>query len=812
MSGGEDRFGVAVIGIEGRFPGARTVEEYWDNLCAGRESITRFRDDELDHSVAPDLKANPAYVAARGILEDAVAFDAGFFGITPREAELMDPQQRVFLELAWSALERAGYDPKRVDGSVGVYAGMANNTYYLSNVLAHPEKVRRFGEFQTMLANEKDFLATRVSHKLDLRGPSISLYTGCSTSLVAVAQAFHALLSYQTDLALAGGVCITMPQHSGYLHRPEGIESVDGPCRPFEAAATGTVFSNGAGLEVQKRLEEAVRDVDHIQAELVGAALNNDGAGKVGFAAPSVEGQAEVIADALAQGDIDPSSIGFVEAHGTATKLGDPVEIEGLRQAFRYPQAGRAYCALGSVKGNFGHLLAAAGVAGLIKAVLAVERDQVPPTVNFDRPNPGVDLENSPFFVNREPMPFPDRGGPRRAGVSSFGIGGTNAHVVIEQAPLPTTTGRSSRPEMLVLSARNETTLSNHVSRMAQHLETHPELDLGDVSYTLQTGRRAFPHRMFAVVDDAAGAGAALRNPGQRTSGSAHHDGEPPEILFLFSGEDSDREGMGQAYVRHDATFRSIVETCERELTDLGRTSHGSGPLRRFITDYALARTWMAWGVHPRALVGQGLGEVTAACVSGVMQPANALRYLGRLTDLAPDIAHLTATALDDVSERLWEVCADIRFGRPKIPWFSSVSGRLIELHTASDPSYWSRLPRAEDRSREAVGSALDAGVNLLLEMGPDSGLGETVRQTEGKSGLTIVHALAGEPVTSEEEWCHALAGLGRCWLAGCDIEWQALHSANRRRVSLPTYPFERVSHYLPTRPAVERPSPVAEV
>ena len=810
MNSGEERFAVAVIGMEGRFPGASSVEEYWSNLCAGRESITRFRDEELDQSIGTDLRGNPSYVPARGILEDAVAFDAAFFGITPREAELMDPQQRVFLELCWSALERAGYDPKRTEGAIGVYAGMSNNSYYLSSVLAHPDKVQRFGEFQTMLANEKDFLATRVSHKLDLRGPSISMYTGCSTSLVAVTQAFHALLSYQTDMALAGGVCITMPQNSGYLHRPEGIESVDGHCRPFDAAATGTVFSNGAGLVVLKRLEDAVREGDHIHAVLVGAALNNDGAGKVGFAAPSVVGQAEVIADAMAQGEVDPATVGYVEAHGTATHLGDPVEIEGLRQAYHYPHSGRGECALGSVKGNFGHLLAAAGVTGLIKAVLVVEHGLVPPTVNYDVPNPGVDLANSPFFINREPVPFPDRGGPRRAGVSSFGIGGTNAHVVIEQAPTPQPARATNRSELLVLSARNESTLSRHVSRMAQHLEDHPDLDMGDVSYTLQTGRRAFPHRVFSVVKDGALAAAALRNPDPQTSGAAQGNGESPEVLFVFPDLGAGYEGMGQAYYENDATYRGIVDEYGASHSVAG--NGGMDLPELFLTNYALAQTWMAWGVRPRALVGHGLGEVVAACVSGVLQTRDALRFLARLDELYKEAPMGGADMDESLGEGLWEVCAAMSFGRPKIPWFSSTSGRLTDLHSVSDPSYWSRLPRAEDHFDEAFSVALAGGVSLVLEAGPATGLGARLQRAAGLEARQLVLALPEATETADTEWGHVLTGLGRCWLAGCEIQWEAIHQMSRRRVCLPTYPFERVPHSLPTRPAVDRLSPVAEV
>ncbi|MCC5795656.1 MAG: polyketide synthase, partial [Chromatiales bacterium] len=455
MTNADGVFGVAVVGMAGKFPGAADINELWNGLCAGQESIRFFRPHELDPSLQQEDVNDPGYVPARGVLQDAEAFDAAFFGISPREAELMDPQHRVFLEVAWSALEAAGHDPASFPGLVGVYAGMANNSYYLSSVLSHPERVRLLGAFQVMLANEKDFLATRVSHKLDLRGPSISLYTGCSTSLVAVCQAFHALMSFQCDMALAGGVCITVPQNSGYVHREGGIESQDGHCRPFDRQATGTVFSNGVGVVVLRRLEDALEEGDHIHAVLLGAAVNNDGAAKIGFAAPSVRGQADAIANALAQGNVDPASIGFVEAHGTATQMGDPVEVEGLRQAFGYPGSGTAYCALGSVKGNFGHLLAAAGVTGLIKAVLAIERGMIPPTLHFREPNPSLDLERSPFFINVKSIPWPGQRRPRRAGVSSFGIGGTNAHVVLEEAPTRDPSPPQGRPELLVLSAKS---------------------------------------------------------------------------------------------------------------------------------------------------------------------------------------------------------------------------------------------------------------------------------------------------------------------------------------------------------------------
>jgi acyl transferase domain-containing protein len=463
------------------------------------------------------------------------------------------------------------------------------------------------------------------------------------------------------------------------------------------------------------------------------------------------------------------------------------------------------------VKGNFGHLLAAAGVAGLIKAVLAVEKNLVPPTVNYDTPNPGVDLANSPFFINREAVTFPDRGGPRRAGVSSFGIGGTNAHVVIEQAPKPAPAERSGRPELLVLSARKETALSSQVYRVAEHLAEHPEIGMGDVSYTLQVGRRAFPYRFYSVVDDAATASEALREPDSGTSGTARVDGEPPEVLFLFPGQGALAGGQqGQGYYQHAATYRAMVDECMTACS--GKTPVEADLLNGFVTSYALAQTWMAWGVRPRALVGQGLGELVAACVSGVLQPRDALRYLVRLAELLPETPEGRMPRFDGIGDGLWEVCAEMHFGRPRIPWFSSVSGRLIDLNTASDPTYWSRLPQGRDGFDDAVAAALAGGINLVLESGAESDLGNRVLRLAGREGISLVHALPDKAHGPRAEWVHALCSLGRCWLAGCDIEWEALHPGARHRVCLPTYPFERVSHCLPTLPAVERPSPVSEV
>ena len=426
---------IAVIGMAARFPGAADVQAFWDNLVAGRDGIRRFARAELDASIPPALRDDPAYVPARGVLDDVEAFDAAFFGISPREAELTDPQQRMFLELCWSCMESAGYVPDAQPRPVGVFAGMYNASYFANHISAHPEKVAALGEFLVMLANEKDYIATRTAHRLNLTGPAISVHTACSTSLVAVAQAVESLRAGQCAMALAGGVSITCPTASGHLYQEGAMLSPDGLTRTFDAAAAGTVFSDGAGVVLLKRLADAQRDGDTIHAVIRGAAVNNDGGGKASFMAPSAAGQARVVRAALARAGVPASSIGYLEAHGTATPSGDPIEIDGLKQVFGPTDGAR--CAIGSVKSNIGHTVTAAGVAGLIKAVLALEHELIPRTLHFERLNPAIDLSGSPFHVAAQNEAWPRTPGrPRRAGVSAFGVGGTNAHVILEEAPL----------------------------------------------------------------------------------------------------------------------------------------------------------------------------------------------------------------------------------------------------------------------------------------------------------------------------------------------------------------------------------------
>ena len=498
--------GIAIVGMAGRFPGAESVEEFWANLVAGRETISFFNDTELAASGldAAELKRRGQYVAARGVLKDADCFDAAFFGVNPKEAEVMDPQQRVFLETCWAALERAGYAPDKMPGSVGVFAGASTNTYVHYALEPRPELMELVGSDLVMYGNDKDYLTTRVAYKLGLKGPALNVATACSTSLVAVGQACQSLLMYQCDVALAGGVSVRVPQQRGYYYDEGNIGSPDGHTRTFDAKAEGTAFSNGVGVVVLKRLEDAVKDGDQIYAVIKGVGLNNDGSQRVSFGAPGVEGQSEAVAMAQALAGVDPETITYVEAHGTATPLGDPIEVAGLTKAFRMGTQAKQFCAIGSVKSNIGHLDVAAGVAGLIKTALALHNKIIPASLHFTKPNPKLEIEKTPFYVNAALQEWRSKGdSPRRAGISSFGSGGTNAHLVLEEAPQTEPSGPSRPWQLLVLSAKTPDALERATQNLSEHLkviaarnEGSKQLsELADAAFTLQTGRSEFAHR-----------------------------------------------------------------------------------------------------------------------------------------------------------------------------------------------------------------------------------------------------------------------------------------------------------------------------
>ncbi|MEU5096501.1 amino acid adenylation domain-containing protein [Streptomyces sp. NPDC020996] len=654
---------IAVIGMACRFPDAPDVQSFWRNIREGAEAVRVFTDEEiLADGGDPGELAHPDYVKAGTVLEGIDRFDASLFGFTPREAQILDPQHRLFLQTCWEALEHAGRAPGEVPAAVGVFAGAGRSSYLMENLLSQPDLVRSVGDYQIALSTEKDFLATRASYALDLRGPSVSVSTACSTSLVAVHMARRSLLAGECDIALAGGVSIEAAQRRGYLYQPGGIASPDGHCRPFDADAKGTVGSSGVGVVVLKRLSEALADGDTVYAVIRGSAVNNDGTGKVGYTGPSVGGQAEVISRALAEAGVPARTVGYVEAHGTATTLGDPIEVEALTEAYRTHTPDTRFCALGSVKSNIGHTDAAAGVAGLIKTVLALWNKVLPPSLNYRSPNPGIDFANSPFYVNAQRQAWPENTTPRRAGVSSFGMGGTNAHVVLEEAPAlpPAPSGHEApAPELLIMSAATPTALDAACARMADFLGGDADGSLRDIAATLRTGRRQLAHRRILVARDRDDAREALRTPRSGRIHTAKADRPANGVALLFPGQGSQYASMGSGLYAHDPVYRRTVDECAEILRPLlgldlrtllqPAVDDPLGARQRvrqtrltqpalFTVEYALARTLLQRGVRPVAMAGHSVGEFVAACLAGVFSLEDGLRLVAARGSLMQDL------------------------------------------------------------------------------------------------------------------------------------------------------------------------------
>jgi acyl transferase domain-containing protein len=655
--------GVAIIGMAGRFPGAKNIADFWQNLKSGVESVSIFTDDELiSAGINPALLNDKNYIKSGSILEDIDLFDAAFFDFNPKEAETTDPQHRVFLECAWEALENAGYDSNRCESRIGVYAGASQNNYLSFNL--YTDGVGSAKCYQTSIGNEKDFLTTRVSYKLNLTGPSLTVQTACSTSLVAVFLACQSLLNYQCDMALAGGVSIYVPQKTGYLHEPGGTLSPDGHCYAFDARAQGITIGNGVGIVVLKRLSEAIADGDCIHAVIKGAAINNDGSAKMGFTAPSVDGQAEAIAEAMMLASVEPDTISYIEAHGTGTPLGDPIEIAALTKVFRAGTDKKGFCAIGSVKTNIGHLDATAGVAGLIKTVLALKHKQIPPSLNFQQPNPQIDFANSPFYVNTKLTEWKEGITPRRAGVSSLGMGGTNAHVILEEAPTQVKNQKSkvkSEYFLLCLSAKSEKALEKVTTNLITHLKEHPEINFADLAYTLQIGRRQFNQRRVLVCENIQDAVSALQEQVSQRVLTNLQSTSHPAIAFMFPGQGAQYVDMGKELYENEAIFRNQVDRCCSILKPhlgidlrsllypqtnevaataaekLKQTDIAQAAL--FVIEYALAQLWISWGISPSAMIGHSIGEYVAATLANVMSVEDALALVamrGRLMGEMP--------------------------------------------------------------------------------------------------------------------------------------------------------------------------------
>ncbi|MGB3292550.1 MAG: SDR family NAD(P)-dependent oxidoreductase [Phormidesmis sp.] len=895
---------IAVIAMTGRFPGAPDLETYWHNLQQGIESISSFSEAEaMAAGVDEQLLNHPDYVKANGILTGIEQFDAAFFDFSAREAELLDHQQRLFLECAWEVIEQAGYNPETYGGSIGVYAGAGVNTYLLNNLYPVLTGSDALAIYQGMLGNDKDFLASRVAYKLNLKGPAVSVQTACSTSLVAVHMAAQSLLNGECDMALAGGVSVRVPQAKGYLYQEGMILSPDGHCRAFDAQAQGTVGGNGVGVVVLKRRASAIADGDCIHAVIKGSAINNDGALKVGYTAPSVEGQAAVIAEAQLVAGVEAESVTYVETHGTGTPLGDPIEVAGLTQAFRRQTQAKNFCAIGSVKTNIGHLDAAAGVAGLIKTVLALKHRQIPPSLHCQQPNPKLDLDNSPFFVNSTLRQWPTENTPRRAGVSSFGIGGTNAHVVLEEAPpVPSSayevplenTSKTARPwQLLLLSAKTPTALDKATANLAEQLQQTPDITLADVAYTLSVGRRAFDHRRLLVCQSSADAADALTRlaPTRVLSGNPQ---TAPSVAFMFPGQGAQYVQMAAELYQTEPTFRTQVDCCcDALLPHLGQDlrqviyapaneTEATTQLQQtaltqpalFVIEYALAQLWMQWGVQPQAMIGHSIGEYVAATLAGVFSLEDALALVaarGQLMQSLPAGAMLAVT-LSEADLQPWltqpnlslaavngatagvvsgteaaiatleqQLAAEgvncrrlrtshgfhspmmepiltpfrqqvkqISLSPPQIPFISNVTGTWITAEEATSPDYWARHLRQPVRFSPGLSELLKSET-LLLEVGPGRTLSTLAKQhiaAQKKAEQSDLPAQAvftsiRHPKEQQSDAAYLLTTLGKLWLAGVTIDWSQKYAhEQRRRLALPTYPFERQRYW------VEPPAP----
>lgn len=915
----ENQEGIAIIGMSGRFPQASSLHEFWRNLREARDSISHFTPEEvLAEQVLAEVVNQPNYVRARAILDDIELFDPSFFGMQPREAEIMDPQQRLLLECAWEALEDSGYDPKSYANPIGVFVGAGFSYYFQNNLFSNPDIVKSFGSLQTLIGNDRDHVATLLSYKFDLKGPSLTVQTACSTSLVAVHLACQSLLTGECSMALAGGSVVVLPRKTGYLFQEGGILSPDGRCRPFDERAAGTVAGNGVGVVLLKPLSAALADGDSIRAVIKGSAINNDGALKIGYTAPSVEGQVGVIAEAHAMAGVHPDTISYIEAHGTATPLGDPIEIAALTQAFRARTNRRQFCAIGSVKSNIGHLDTAAGVAGLIKTVLALENEELPASLHYQKPNPQIDFGQSPFFVNAQLRPWERKpGAPRRAGISSFGIGGTNAHVVVEEAPLVSSSEMPSVNDwqVLVLSARTANSLQAAKQRLAEHIERQPAQSLADTAYTLQAGRRMFPQRSAFICRDRVEAVAVLRGaePGRAVTGLQLPANQG--LVFMFPGQGTQYVNMGRSLYEAGGEFRRIIDECAavvrstlnfdlREVVypESGNETAAQQQLVQtevtqvalFSVEYALACQLQEWGIKPAAMIGHSLGEYVAACLSGVFGLEAAIRLVaerGRLMQELPRGVMLAvslgaeqlrkeiAAVTNGSGERLWltamnapqrsvvggseaavaelerhlemrqiptrplhtshafhtgmvepvlasyeQALERTAKGELRVPFVSNQSGGWAQAEQVRTSQYWLRHMRDPVQFSAGVSTIAAEGNWIWLEVGPGNALARLVKQTllqgdnqhAGKSRHEVVSILTQ---SVDKELACALHGVAQLWTRGVEVNWsklrdwsfqealarnasngQTIQPRKLRRISLPTYAFDRQPFWIKHR------------
>ncbi|MEK4444276.1 MULTISPECIES: type I polyketide synthase [unclassified Niallia] len=696
--------GIAIIGMAGKFPGAKNIREFWENLIQNKESITFFEEEELLQAGIPShLLKDPYYVRARGVLEDINLFDASFFNMTPREAEVTDPQHRLFLESCWEAMEDAGYNTERYPHRVGIFAGESMNSYLIENVYPQFSGALGVDSLQMAIGNDKDSLTTNVSYRMNLRGPGITIQTSSSTSLVAIAMACQSLQNFQCDMALAGGVAVGARQKTGYLYQEGGILSRDGHCRAFDANSSGFVTGSGVGSIVLKRLEDALEDKDQIYAVIKGYAVNNDGSKKVSYSAPSVEGQAEVVSEALAYSEFEPESIGYIEAHGTGTPMGDPVELGALTQAYRMMGANKnQFCAIGSVKTNIGHLDTAAGVAGVIKTALSLKNKKIPASLHFQSPNPHIDIENSPFYVNTKLTDWNAEEYPRRAGVSSLGMGGTNAHVVIEEAPARPAIKETSNSKLLLISARTETALHSIADNLAEFLFDNPHVNMDNVAHTLQIGRKEMEFRSHIVCNNAK---EAIRILNERKYDMSIVGGTSSikPITFMFSGQGSQYVDMAKDLYNQNEVFRKTVEECSTILEPLigykiekiiyPETTEVKTDIENLINQtiytqpaiftisYAIASLWIEMGIKPNYLIGHSIGEIVAACIAGVFPLEDALKLVAGRGRLMQNMEPGAMLAVNLSEAEAYEIAGDkLSVAAINSPNLCVISGQIDEI------------------------------------------------------------------------------------------------------------------------------------
>jgi acyl transferase domain-containing protein/thioesterase domain-containing protein/acyl carrier protein len=873
---------IAIVGRAGRFPAARSVDQFWSMLKAERAATTWLSDEDLLSAGVPraDL-SSPNYVKAAQILPDMECFDATFWGFSPREASILDPQHRHFLETAWEALEDAGHMPENFKGRIGVFAGSGMQAYLPYNILSNPNLVRDIGMFLLRhTGNDKDFLPTRLSYLLNLQGPSVAVQTACSTSLVAVHLAAQSLLNLECDMAIAGGVTIELPHRRGYHYAEGEILSPDGICRAFDNDSQGTVFGSGSALVVMRRLEDALADGDDIKAVILASAINNDGARKAGYLAPSVDGQAEAAGEALALANVEASSITYIEAHGTGTPVGDPIELAALTQV--YGEGGRQFCGIGSAKTNIGHLDTAAGTAGLIKVVEALRHGTLPASLNYRTPNARFDIASSPFYVVDKTREWPRGSKPRRAAVNSLGVGGTNAHVILEEAPARAPSAAGDGWRLFPLSARTPKSLDGAREKWADFLEGAALPPLSDMAFTLREGRRTFAERTAIAARDLDGLKAAMAGKAPLLARSGRAGDATPEVVFLFPGGGAQYPGAGRDLLEESDVFRAAVAECfevlpeaapedlfdmmfERPQADrearekLNRSAYAIPAL--FILEYAYARLWESWGIRPAAILAHSVGEYAGAVVAGALDVVDAMRIVtlrGKVMDAAPkgamtvvpaseavvrelvgdglDIAAVNAPQVSVVSGTIDAIealearlkgteheakrvhidvaahsrvldgqlgtfrdgFAGVRFSPPKVPFVSSLRGDWGREGDFSSADYWVQHLRNTVHFTDAVCKVLDRPDRIILEVGPGQTLGPLVGMATGTHRARAIIPSGRKPSEAANDMGVALAAIGGLWAHGVEIDWSRLPGGiEGRRVSLPTYAFEKQRHWI---------------